>query len=120
MTVAATTTPQHLEFAPPPDPGGRRSLVLALLVHALLVAALTWGISWNDKDTASEAEAELWSAIPQAAAPKAVEPPPPPPPPPAPEPKPTPKPVPPPKAAPTPSATPIWPSRRKRSSKKKS
>jgi colicin import membrane protein len=102
MTVAATTTPQHLEFAPPPDPGGRRSLILALLVHALLVAALTWGISWNSQDTASEAEAELWSAIPQAAAPKAVEPPPPPPPPPAPTPKPSPKPAPPPKAAPTP------------------
>ncbi len=102
MTVAATTTPHYLEFAPPPDPGNARSLGLALLVHALLVAALTWGISWNDHDMAVEAEAELWSAIPQAAAPKAVEPPPPPPPPPAPTPKPAPKPLPPPKAAPTP------------------
>ena len=99
MTVAATTTPHYLEFAPPPDPGSGRSLGLALLIHALLVAALTWGISWNDRDMAVEAEAELWSAIPQAAAPKAVEPPPPPP---APTPKPAPKPLPPPKATPTP------------------
>lgn len=99
MTVAATTTPHYLEFAPPPDPGSGRAWGLALVVHALLLAALTWGISWNDRDTAMEAEAELWSAIPQAAAPKAVEPPPPPP---APTPQPAPKPLPPPKAAPTP------------------
>lgn len=78
---------QHLEFAPPPPPGTGRSLTLALFVHALLLVALTAGIQWN-QDMPLSAEAELWSAVPQAAAPKLVEaepPPPPPPPPPAPK-----------------------------------
>lgn len=76
---------QHLEFAPPPPPGTGRSLTLALFVHALLLVALTAGIQWN-QDMPLSAEAELWSAVPQAAAPKLVEvEPPPPPPPPAPK-----------------------------------
>lgn len=75
----------HLEFAPPPTAGTVRSLGFSLFVHALLVVALTAGIQWN-QDNALSVEAELWSAVPQAAAPKLVEvapPPPPPPPPPA-------------------------------------
>ena len=81
MNVQAT----HLEFAPPPTAGTVRSLGLSLFVHALLLVALTAGIQWN-QDNALSAEAELWSAVPQAAAPKLVEvaPPPPPPPPPPP------------------------------------
>ena len=77
---------KHLEFAPPPAPGTGRSLTLALFVHGLLLVALTAGIQWN-QDLPLSAEAELWSAVPQAAAPKLVEvePPPPPPPPPAPK-----------------------------------
>ena len=73
----------HLEFAPPPTAGTVRSLGFSLFVHALLLVALTAGIQWN-QDNALSAEAELWSAVPQAAAPKLVEvaPPPPPPPPP--------------------------------------
>jgi colicin import membrane protein len=62
-----------------------RSLGFSLFVHALLLVALTAGIQWN-QDNALSVEAELWSAVPQAAAPKLVEvapPPPPPPPPPA-------------------------------------
>ena len=97
-----TALAKHLEFAPPPPSDGARSFGLALLVHALLVAALTWGIHWNDSDQSTAVEAELWSAIPTPAAPRAVEPDPPPPPPPkvAPEPPPpppkvTPKPTPP-------------------------
>lgn len=58
------------EFAPPPARGRARALVLALLAHALLLAALTWGVRWKQSTTLS-AEAELWSAVPQAAAPPA-------------------------------------------------
>ncbi len=73
----------HLEFAPPPTTGTVRSLGMSLIVHALLVVALTAGIQWN-QDNALSVEAELWSAVPQAAAPKLVEVAPPPPPPPEP------------------------------------
>lgn len=80
----------RLQFAPPPAPGLVRSIGLAILAHALLLAALTWGVSWRRGEMIT-AEAELWAALPQEAAP------PPPPPEPVPEPAPTP---PPPKAAP--------------------
>jgi colicin import membrane protein len=73
----------RLEFAPPPPPGWGRAWGLALLAHLLLVAALTWGISWRHDDTHLAAEAELWSAQVQQAAPPLQEAPPPPPPPPA-------------------------------------
>ena len=78
-----TATPAYLEFAPPPPPGTGRSLGLALLVHFLLMVALTAGIQWN-QDNSLSVEAELWAASPMAVAPKLVEvePPPPPPPPP--------------------------------------
>jgi len=84
----------HLELAPPPAQGLGRSLSLALVVHVLLLMALTWGISWPT-DSTPAVEAELWSALPKAAAP--------PPPPPAPEPTPEPSPPPPaPMVKPTP------------------
>ena len=86
----------HLELAPPPAQGLGRSLSLALVVHLLLLIALTWGINWPT-DSTPAVEAELWSALPKAAAP--------PPPPPAPEPTPEPPPPPPaPKVKPTPPA----------------
>lgn len=74
----------RLDFGPPHDAGSARAFMLALLVHALLIAALTWGINWKRSDRAVSFEAELWSSVPQEAAPKRVEaplPPPPPPPP---------------------------------------
>ena len=76
----------RLDFGPPRDPGSLRAYGLALLVHALLIAALTWGINWKSSDRAASFEAELWSSVPQEAAPKLVEAPPPPPPPPPPQP----------------------------------
>lgn len=72
----------RLEFAPPPQPGPVRAFVLAVIAHVLLMIALTWGINWNRESENIAAEAELWSAVPQQAAPKPVEAPPPPPPPP--------------------------------------
>ena len=82
----------RLEFAPPPTAGLLRALALAILAHLLLLAALTWGVHWKSDATVVTAEAELWSALPQQAAPKLVQPPPVPPPPKA---TPTPVPVPP-------------------------
>ena len=67
----------RLEFAPQPITGYARSFGLAIAAHVLLLAALTWGINWKSNPVVMVAEAELWSAIPQQAAPKLVEPPPP-------------------------------------------
>ena len=69
----------RLEFAPPPTPVSLRALGLAVLAHIVLLAALTWGVHWKREAVNITAEAELWSALPQQAAPKLVEVPPPPP-----------------------------------------
>jgi colicin import membrane protein len=56
-------------FAPQQPPGMRSGLALAILAHVLLIIALTFSVNWK----ASEPEgvvAELWSALPQAAAPR--------------------------------------------------
>ena len=94
------------DFAPTRDTGSMRAFGLALVVHALLIAALTWGVNWKRTDKSVSFEAELWSSVPQEAAPKLVEPAPPPPPPPLapPEPTPTPAPKVPEVKAPPPSA----------------
>ena len=63
----------RLEFAPPPTPGLLRALGLAVLAHAFLLAALTWGVHWKREAVSVTVEAELWSALPQQAAPKQVE-----------------------------------------------
>ena len=72
------TASHRLEFAPPPSPGSVRALGLAVIAHALLLAALTWGVQWKNEPTLMTAEAELWSAVPQQAAPRLVAAPPPP------------------------------------------
>lgn len=87
------------QFAPPRPPARLRAITLAVLVHAVLIGALTWGVNWKSSSDQPAVEAELWAAVPQQAAPRAVEPPPPPPPPPTPEVRtPAPPPPPPPRA----------------------
>lgn len=53
--------------------GFLRSLGLSLLVHALLIAALTWGVNWHQKTHSTPVQAELWSATVQQAAPLPTE-----------------------------------------------
>jgi colicin import membrane protein len=60
-------------FMPGPARGRGPALVLALLAHALLIAALAFGVHWKNSEPTTMA-AELWSAVPQAAAPRAAEP----------------------------------------------
>ncbi len=84
----------RLEFAPPPTAGLLRALLLAVLAHGLLVAALTWGVHWRRDAEVISAEAELWASVPVAAAPKLQEPPPQPPVVDTPKPKPLPEPEP--------------------------
>jgi colicin import membrane protein len=71
------------EFEPPPQRGMVRAGALALLAHLLLVIALTYGLKWKNEAENVSAEAELWSTLPQEAAPQEVPTPPPPPPQPA-------------------------------------
>ena len=95
-------TADRLEFAPPRDKGSLRAFGLALLVHILLIAALTWGVNWKRSDEAASFEAELWSGMPEQTAPKELAAPPPEPaapPIPAPIPAPKPRPAPPPPPA---------------------
>ena len=66
------------DFGPPSDAGRLRSFGLALLVHGLLIGALTWGVNWKRSDTSPSFSAELWSStVQQAAPPLAAAPPPP-------------------------------------------
>jgi colicin import membrane protein len=58
------------EFEPPPQPGLWRGIGLAVLAHLLLILALAWGLRWKSDSNELAAEAELWSALPQQAAPK--------------------------------------------------
>jgi colicin import membrane protein len=79
------------EFMPPAPPGLMRAFGLAILAHVMLLVALTFAVNWKHQPDVVSAEAELWSAVPQQAAPKLVETPPEPEPEPKPEPKPAPK-----------------------------
>ncbi|MGK6306599.1 cell envelope integrity protein TolA [Variovorax sp. DT-64] len=92
------------EFAPPPQRGTFRAVLLALIAHALLIIALTWGVSWRREAENDAVEAELWSSTIQQAAPRAVAPTPP-----APAPAPTPAPPPPPPPPPPQAARPPEP-----------
>jgi colicin import membrane protein len=80
------------EFTPPSSPGRGRAIGLAIFAHLLLIAALTWGVSWKREANNAPVQAELWSTTVQQAAPALVEPMPEP----KIEPKPEPKVVPPP------------------------
>jgi colicin import membrane protein len=76
MSAAISATFTRLEFAPPPMRGSLRGLVLAILAHAVLMAALTWGVNWRRDAVIQSNEAELWSSVPQQAAAKPLEAPP--------------------------------------------
>jgi colicin import membrane protein len=76
----AADSDDRLAFAPPPPPGLLRAFVLAVIAHLLLLLALTYGLRWQRETPVVAAEAELWSRLPQEAAPKEVPVPPPPPP----------------------------------------
>jgi colicin import membrane protein len=83
---------------PPEQRGGLLGAgALALLAHALLIGALALGLNWRIRTPESVVSAELWSAVPQVAAPAPVEPPP----------QPAPRPAAPPTPAPTPAPKPV-------------
>jgi colicin import membrane protein len=109
------------QFIPPRPPGRGRAIALAVLAHLVLVGALTWGVAWKRDSDQPAVVAELWSAVPQQAAPRAEEPPAPPLPPTPPPPAPTPPKAvePPPKPQPDPREAEIALEREKRLEKEK-
>lgn len=97
--MSAAAMPSSV-LVPQPPGGLGAGAALALVVHAALIGALTLGVDWRTHAPEPVA-AELWAAVPTAAAPPAPEPAPAPP---APAPSPAPAPAPPPAAAaPTPA-----------------
>ena len=94
------TTTYQAEFAPPPEPARGRSFAMAAAAHVLLFVALGLVTRWTTQEQVVTAEAELWSALPQQAAPRLVEPEP------APQPEPEPAKPEPPKPAPRPAPQP--------------
>jgi colicin import membrane protein len=64
MSAAAIARPHAI----PQGGGSARAIVLAVLMHALLGALLFFGIRWQSSPPAV-IQAELWSAVPQTAAP---------------------------------------------------
>jgi colicin import membrane protein len=65
----AKTISSAQSFAPPRADLGIGGMMLALMAHGFLVAALTWGISWRSSTEIVTASAELWGNIPVEAAP---------------------------------------------------
>ena len=55
------------DIGTPHDARAMGSFALALLIHAALIAALTWGVNWRHTDNAAALVAELWPSLPQEA-----------------------------------------------------
>ncbi len=56
-------------FAPRRPPGMGPGLMLALIAHGLLILALAWSVNWKTSEPEGVV-AELWSSLPQIAAPR--------------------------------------------------
>jgi len=68
-----TATLARDAFAPRRPPGMGPGLALALGVHVLLIIALAWSVHWKTSEP-DGVVAELWSALPQIAAPQVAAP----------------------------------------------
>jgi len=64
---------------PPQHEDWSTGVTISIIAHASLIGALVWGLHWRSSPEPAVASAELWSAVPEAAAPPPVETPPPPP-----------------------------------------
>ena len=64
---------------PPQREDWGTGVTISIIAHASLIGALVWGLHWRSSPEPEAASAELWSAIPETAAPPPVETPPPPP-----------------------------------------
>ncbi|MEO8526316.1 MAG: cell envelope integrity protein TolA [Caldimonas sp.] len=67
--MSAATLSARDAFAPQRPPGMAPGLMLALVAHALLILALAWSVNWKTSEPEGVV-AELWSSVPQFAAPR--------------------------------------------------
>ena len=74
MNAAIASDVTRDPFMPQAPKVRGRAIALAVLAHGLLIVGLMFSVNWRSDEPATVA-AELWSATPQAAAPRAVEPP---------------------------------------------
>lgn len=70
--MSSAAAQRDLLMPRPADAVGR-GLALAIVAHVLLIVALAFGVNWRSRSDTG-LEAELWAAVPVAAAPRAVEP----------------------------------------------
>ena len=49
---------------PPRQEEWSTGVTISIIAHAMLIAALYWGLHWRSSTVAAEASAELWAAIP--------------------------------------------------------
>ena len=63
---------------PPQHEDWGTGVTISVIAHLTLIGALVWGLHWRSSPVEATASAELWSAVPEAAAPPPVEAPPPP------------------------------------------
>jgi colicin import membrane protein len=68
-TLVSPVSPLQDLLRPPERNEIKRGLAFAMAAHVLLVAALSLGVNWRSQQIPA-AEAELWAAVPQAAAPR--------------------------------------------------
>ena len=73
MTLVNTAAIQRDLFMPRAPGGMGRGLMLAIAAHVLLVIALAFSVNWHTAPSPVSAAAELWAAVPQTAAPRAVD-----------------------------------------------
>jgi colicin import membrane protein len=62
---------------PPREEDWSSGVTISIVAHATLIGALVWGLHWRSSTEVVASSAELWSAVPEAAAPPPVETPPP-------------------------------------------
>jgi colicin import membrane protein len=87
------SAPEHDALLPQPPGGNGVGAALSVLVHLGLIAALTTAVDWRSQST-EVVSAELWSAVPETAAPRGER-------------VPTPAPAPSPVPAPLPARAPV-------------
>ena len=63
---------------PPREEDWSTGVTISIIAHASLIGALVWGLHWRSSTVVVTTSAELWSAIPETAAPPPVVAPPPP------------------------------------------